>query len=750
MLNKKFWICLIFLLACFLVKGQSLVISGHVYDAETKSSMPYANIGSKSNSIGTATNIFGEFKLIIPSSSKPDSLFVSFIGYKSQFIALPKTSQSIVVKLEKEHTQLDEVILKGFTAETIVKKAIGQIPNNYYDQAYISRGFYRVSSQKDAQYIHLSEAVFDLYQSKESKPYHQFKLDKKRSIKDVAASKGIDLGLRPSSIYSFDIVNDLDQMNLLNKKGLKEHSFKISGHVRVNGKEAYKVSFDQIKTTSSAYKGYMLIDKSSFAFLYFDFGLSPKGIHNHKFGDAGLRAMMKIMGIHISMTKNQYQIEYKKIGSKYYLNKVGNDASLHFRSERNHFNYKADTRVDYIVNSTSFDNIKPFSNDETLNKGKLIEQQNSNLNPDFWRDYTIILPTHDFGEIAKKLQANNQANDLKIKAEEAISKLPKDKQIRIDSILQFYNDHEVFNGNALVVVENRILLNKSYNNDFTNNQLDSQFRIGSLSKSFTSMVIMQLENEGKLKLHDSISKILPEYKNGQVTIAELLSHQSGIPDFLSNRDYSVEILSKSFSLDEVVKIFCSDSLAFKPGTKFDYSNSNFTILALIAEKIEKQGFEKILADRIFTPLKMTSSFLAPALDSSRLVTAYLYGVPEPNYYPQNVSGAGGITSSIKDLLKWSEALDKESLLPADKMQALFEPRIAYTDWDAFYGYGWMIDDFKFSASKKHKIFYHPGTDLGFYSMFLKQPDSGITIILLNNTGDFPRFEMSELILNELN
>jgi len=731
-------------------KGQSLVISGHVYDAETNSYLPYANIASKSNSIGTATNLLGEFKLIIPNDEQQDSLIVSFIGFTSKTIAIPKASQSIKVVLVKEQTQLDEVLLKGFTAETIVKKAIGQIPNNYFDQAYISRGFYRVSSQKDLQYIHLSEAVFDVYHSKESKPYRQFKLDKKRSIKDVAASKGIDLGLRPTSVYGFDIVNDLDQMNFLNKKGLKEHSFQIDGHVIVSGKEAYKVSFDQLKTTNSGYKGYMLIDKSSFAFLYFDFGLSPKGVDNHKFGDAGLRAMLKIMGIQITMSKNQYQIEYKKIGAKYYLHKVGNDASLHFKSERNHYNYSADTRVDYIVNSTSFDNPKPFSNDETLHKGRLIEQQNSNLDPDFWRDYTIILPTHDFGEIAKKLQANNEANDLRIKAEDAISKLPKDKLIRIDSVLQFYNDHEVFNGNALVVVENKILLHKSYNNEFTKNQLDSQFRIGSLSKSFTSMVIMQLENEGKLHLQDSISKVLPHYKHGQVTIAELLSHQSGIPDFLASRDYSVEILSKSFSLDEVVEKFCSDSLAFKPGSKFDYSNSNFSILALIAEKIENKRFGKILADRIFTPLQMNSSFLEPAGDSTRLVTAYLYGVPEPKYHPQNVAGAGGITSTTKDLLKWSEALDQESLLPAAKMKELFEPRIAYTDWDAFYGYGWMIDDFKFSTSKKHKIVYHPGTDLGFYSMFLKQPDTGITIILLNNTGEFPRFEMSELMLNELN
>ena len=79
-----------------------------------------------------------------------------------------------------------------------------------------------------------------------------------------------------------------------------------------------------------------------------------------------------------------------------------------------------------------------------------------------------------------------------------------------------------------------------------------------------------------------------------------------------------------------------------------------------------------------------------------------------------------------------------------------EPKAEYLDWDAHYGYGWMIDRYMFKSSKDHKIYYHPGTDFGFYSMFLKQPDQDVTLILLNNTGEFPRFDISELILNVLN
>lgn len=749
MLQTKHWLTLLFLVFSLATYGQKLVLTGHVYDAETESPLPFANIASKSTAIGTATNSNGAYKLIIPSGIKSDSLVVSFIGYTSHTIAIPSTSGNIDIVLEKELTKLQEVVLKGFTAETIVKKALNRIAANYFEQSYISTGFYRVSSQKDQEYIHLSEAVFDVYHSKTSKPYRQFRLDKKRSIKDEEASKGIDLGLSPSGVYGFDIVNNIDDMDFLNKKGLKTHTFKIDGHVMVDGKEAYKVSFDQNSSTSAGYKGFMLIDTSNFAFLYFDFGLSPTGIKNFKYGDAGLRALMKIIGIEISMSKNQYQIEYKKIAGRYYLNKVGNDASLHFKSDRNHYNFKADTRVDYIVNYNQFDSVYAFPNEETLKKGKLIEEQASHLNPDFWKEYTIIVPTQDFSAIAKNLRAKNEANDLKIKADDYVSKLPKNSQLRIDSLLQFFNKLDQFNGTALIHHEGKTLLNKSYNSPITNNYVNSQFRIGSLSKTFTAMLIMQLENEGKLKFTDPISKFLPDYVHGKLTIDQLLTHQSGIPDYLDNKAYAAKILSDNYQLDELVLNFCSDSLEFSPGSRFDYSNSNFTVLALITEKIEGIDFGQILSTRIFDPLEMTATYFGTSKDSSNLVTAFLYGDPEPVYLPKNVAGAGGITSTTNDLLKWSIALDNETLLPNTKKEILFKPRIKYTDWDAYYGYGWMIDDFKFSSSKKHTIIYHPGTDLGFYSMFLKQPETGITIILLNNTGEFPRFEITDLILNEL-
>jgi CubicO group peptidase (beta-lactamase class C family) len=729
---------------------QSINIEGVIKEVERKEALPYANIYLQKEFVGTVSNNRGEFKILIPQKKSNDTLIVSFIGYKPQAFLVSKIKNPLEVFLEENPRTLGEVVVQGSTVEAIIKKAIEKIPGNYRTNPFKFTGFYRVTSQKENSYIHLSEAVFDIYQSKLSRPNQQFKLEKMRAIKDEKASRGIDLGLKPSGIYEFDIVNSIDGIGLLNNRGLRQHTFEIEGTELINGREAYKISFDQKEIKQAGYKGYMLVDKENFAFVYFNFGLSPKGLKYHKFGDASLRALMKIVGINISMQKNNFQIQYNKIGNLYYLNNVGNDATLTFKSDREHYNFKTDTRVDYLVTKIETDDISPFTNNETLGQAKLVEEQYSKDDADFWKDYTIILPTNNFNEIAKTIEANNKANDIKLELEVIINKLPKDKITKIDSILSFYNRKKLFNGNALITYKGDTIFQKSFNNELTNNKQGSQFRIGSLSKTFTAMVIAQLENESKLSYSDSVHKFLANYPNGKITIGQLLSHQSGIPNYLANQVYITDLLTHKYSIEEVVAKFCSDSLEFEPGSKFSYSNSNYTVLSLIVEKVTGKDFKDVLYEYVFEPLNMVNTYYGESTDDSNLVTAFHFGKPEPKYNVQNVGGAGGITSTTSDLLRWSNALETEQLLTQEKIGRLFKPEAEYTDWDAYYGYGWMVDKHMFSVSKKHKILYHPGTDFGFYSMFVKQPDNGITIVLLNNTGEFPRFEITELVLNELN
>ncbi|WP_417887574.1 carboxypeptidase-like regulatory domain-containing protein [Zunongwangia sp.] len=403
-MNKNF-IIICLLCSCINLTAQNIVIEGVIKDSERKEALPYANIFLQENYFGTVSNQNEQFKIIIPEEKRNDSLVISFIGYKTQTLSISKIKNPLKVFLKADLVPLNEVIITGYTAESIIKKAIKKIPSNNFSKPYKFTGFYRVTSKKDHSYIHLSEAVFEIYQSKIDKPKEQFKLEKMRAIKDEKASQGIELGLQPKIIFDFDIVNNLDAIDLLNKKGLRQHIFKIEGTELINGKETYKISFDQKDIKKAGYKGYMLIDKETLAFVYFDYGLSPKGVSYYKFGDVAARALMKIVGVKIDISKNNYKISYKKIKNKYYLNNVGNDATLTFKSKRQHFNFSTDTRVDYLVTKIENDSVFPFSNDETLGKRKLIEEQNSIYDTKFWEDYTIILPINDFNEIAKKIRS---------------------------------------------------------------------------------------------------------------------------------------------------------------------------------------------------------------------------------------------------------------------------------------------------------------------------------------------------------
>ncbi|MGB3467218.1 MAG: serine hydrolase domain-containing protein, partial [Cyclobacteriaceae bacterium] len=407
------------------------------------------------------------------------------------------------------------------------------------------------------------------------------------------------------------------------------------------------------------------------------------------------------------------------------------------------------SQLNYVVTETDISNPEVISGSETLGDGKMIELQTVLYDSAFWEDYTIILPDEDFTVIAEDIIRKNAANNDKQAIMDVIYKYPKNKAARIDSVLSYYHRKGKFTGNALVEFGDGQLFSKSYNNEITHHNERTQFRIGSVSKTFTATLILMLEKDGLLSTEDPVSKFLPGYQHGEVTISQLLSHTSGIPDYLNEGQHLDRLLTDQFMPEALITKFCSEPLEFPSGERFDYSNSGYVILAGIIEKVTGQSYRNILRDKILIPLQMNDSYFGAPENKENLAIGYLYGAEEPSYPIGNTIGAGGITSTTADLLKWSKSFEENQLLTEVEKKKLWTPQAHYTDWEADYAYGWMIDRTIFDVSKKHRVIYHPGTDNGFNSMFLKQPDKGISIILLNNTGSFPRFDIADLILREL-
>lgn len=186
---------------------------------------------------------------------------------------------------------------------------------------------------------------------------------------------------------------------------------------------------------------------------------------------------------------------------------------------------------------------------------------------------------------------------------------------RIDALMQRNAGAGQFNGTVLVAIHEKIVYEKAFGlADFewnVPNDLQTKFEIGSMTKQFTALLVLQLVNERRLHLGGHISDYLPYYRpdtGARVTVHELLSHTSGIPNFLTLPGFLDGPASRMhYSTEEFVRKFCSGDLHFEPGNKFAYSNSGYFILGAILERVTGQSYEVLLRERIFDPLGMKDS-----------------------------------------------------------------------------------------------------------------------------------------------
>ena len=185
-------------------------------------------------------------------------------------------------------------------------------------------------------------------------------------------------------------------------------------------------------------------------------------------------------------------------------------------------------------------------------------------------------------------------------------------QKEIDGLLKQYYDYGQFNGSVLVADKGKIIYEKGFgmaNMEWAiANQPDTKFRIGSITKQFTAALVLQLVEEGKIKLDAKLTDYLTDYRKDtgdKVTIHQLLNHTSGIPSYTDNREFFREHSRDPYGVADFVKKFASGDLEFEPGSKFSYNNSGYTLLGAIIEKVTGKSYETVLTERILKPLGMT-------------------------------------------------------------------------------------------------------------------------------------------------
>lgn len=305
------------------------------------------------------------------------------------------------------------------------------------------------------------------------------------------------------------------------------------------------------------------------------------------------------------------------------------------------------------------------------------------------------------------------------------------QKARIDSLLNYYDTQFGYNGVAFVALKGNILLDKGYGYRDIEKKIkhdkNSIFQMGSVTKQFTAEIILKLAAEGKLSVDDKLSKYIPDYPKGDsITIKNLLTHTSGIYNYTDDEKWldSVEHVSHV----ALIKSFRDSTLRFAPGSKFEYSNSNYYLLGYIIEKITGKSYEMTVTETILKPTGMIHS----GFDFTNMKSSY----KSTGYYTLSDSSgptiariadsttswaAGALYSTTEDMYKWHKALQQYKFVSKKWQEEAYKP------FKKRYAYGWFVD-----SVDGQRVIAHSGGIPGFVSYIMRVEEEDLCIILISN------------------
>jgi CubicO group peptidase (beta-lactamase class C family) len=286
---------------------------------------------------------------------------------------------------------------------------------------------------------------------------------------------------------------------------------------------------------------------------------------------------------------------------------------------------------------------------------------------------------------------------------------------------------------------------------------ETNFRLASLTKQFTALAVMLLVHDGKLHYEDRLTNVFPDFPayGNAITIRELLNHTSGLvayedimaKEYAGTADDKIPQISDAGVLDLLKR---ETGTKFAPGTRWEYSNSGYVLLAMAVEKRSGMRFADFLRQRIFTPLQMTGTIAHEKGRDEVTHRAYGHtrtaaGWSETDQSPTSATlGDGGVYTSLNGLEKWDRALSAQipsaqTLLTAKEMEPAFTPATAANgaplqqsdgSLAPLYGFGWFLNRYH-----GHRRYAHYGETVGFRTAIQRFPDDHLTVIVLANRAD---------------
>lgn len=327
---------------------------------------------------------------------------------------------------------------------------------------------------------------------------------------------------------------------------------------------------------------------------------------------------------------------------------------------------------------------------------------------------------------------------------------------KMDALMRQYVENRQFNGSVLVAENGKVVFKKGYgmaNMEWNiDNAPDTKFRLGSITKQFTSMLVMQLVEKGKIKVNDKITTYLPDYPKttgDKITVHHLLTHTSGIPNYTNFPGFFEKLSRDPYKPEAFLKQFSELPLEFEPGSTFNYSNSGYFLLGVLIEKVTGKPYDQVLREQILTPLQMnaTGYDLYEPILAKRAAGYEKKGTKYVNaaYLDMTIPyAAGSLYSTVEDLYLWDQALYTDKLISASSKAILFTPFLSN------YAYGWGVNKTKIGELKDSlQMIGHSGGINGFNTIITRLPKDKHLVVLLNNTGGAPLGNIRTNLLNIL-
>ena len=381
------------------------ILTAKIVDVVTNKPIVFASVYKTGTSIGTVSNSDGDFELKIPGKSTKGTLSITHLGYKNKEIDIKDIlTKEVSISLEQHAIAIEEVVIKDINPEELLRQALLKRRDNYNINAEMQTSFYRETLKQNRNYVSISEAVLDIYNSgyKDNFDFDRVKIYKGRKSKNVKKMDTVLLKFQggPRTAMFLDVVKNPGV--ILNPELFKFYEFRLSGITSVNDRDNYVIEFEQknLEEFLPLYDGKIYIDIESTAITSLDFHLSEKSLDDA----SRILVKKKPAGMKMDVLSGNYMVRYREIDGLWVLNYVRSEVVFKSKWDKKLFKTNITAMFEMAITDRDTQNIDKFPYKVSVKFGDVLSDEvDSFIDVDFWGEYNTIKPDESIEEAIKKL-----------------------------------------------------------------------------------------------------------------------------------------------------------------------------------------------------------------------------------------------------------------------------------------------------------------------------------------------------------